>query len=422
MMRRCWVVVVLVAVSLAGSAGCTWWRAEEAKSETEPDEVATKPVSIKAWRRPAEFFSVFNFGYAGDNMPKEAERFEALVKKISQAGYNAILCKYTDERAATCTKYGVKMMVDLLVPGHHVYREPEGAAALCKKLRDNPVVLAYHLWSDRYGAMGKGRQRDIRNVHEWDPTHATYIGTYKTDGMNWLAESDFISYYDFHWKRGPHKNFPHLLTAWRIAKANDGRVGRYIATDPAFGRTGAGNMARHRYTLNTSIACGLKGCMWFIGSRTMNAKTLEWNGLGRDIIKVQAEIIVPLKKEIPKLGNPVAIYSTTITKTLKNRATGSDEPVMPPGLANHKFPADFWIQPAGGEFVMGVFKYEGKRDAIFVANHNTYADQHVRLKLGRKVKASLFDRKEGKWEELEVKDGVIDFKLGWGGGELLRFE
>jgi len=37
-------------------------------------------------------------------------------------------------------------------------------------------------------------------------------------------------------------------------------------------------------------------------------------------------------------------------------------------------------------------------------------------------KASPFNRKEGNWERLEVKDGVIDFKLGWGGGELLRLE
>jgi hypothetical protein len=413
-MRKNWLIVAAVAAAVLLSP-CRAGAAEEAA------KAAERRAAMKRTRRPAEFFSVFNFGYAGDNMPKEPERFEKLVKRISEEGrYNAILCKYTDNRAAICKQYGVKIMVDLLVAGHHVFKQPEKCEALCRKLRDNPVVLAYHLWSDRFGSRREGRRRDVRNVHEWDPTHPTYIGTYRADGMAFLAESDFISYYDFHWKRGPHKNFSHLLTAWRIAKANDGRIGRFVSTDPAFGKTGAGNIARHRYTLNTSIACGLKGCLWFVGSRTMNAKTLEWKGLGLDVNKVLAEIM-PLKDEIPKLGNPVAIYSTPITRTLKNRPVPGKS-VMPPGLQRHTFPGDFWIRPAGGEFVMGVFKYADGGDAVFVANHNAYAEQDVKLTLPGEVKASLFDRKEGEWRPLEKADGVVGFKLAAGGGELLRLD
>ncbi len=394
----------------------------DGKKPVKPKEPEPVVDPLKAGRRPTEFFSVFNFGYAADNMPKEPEQFETLVKRISEAGYNAILCKHTDERAAICKKYGIKMMVDLLVPEHHVFKAPDQCEALCRKLRGDATVLAYHLWSDQFGKQGKGRQRDIRNVHEWDPTHPTYIGTYKTAGMSFLAESDFVSYYDFHWKRGANKNFKHLLTAWQTAKATDARVGRFVATDPAFGRTGAGNIGRHRYTLNTSIACGLKGCLWFVGNRTMNPKTLEWTGLGLDVNKVLAEIM-PLRAEIPKLGNPRAIYSTRITRTPKNRPTGHDEPIMPKGLEKHAFPERFWIQPRSGEFLMGVFKYEGKRDAVFVANHNAYAEQDVALELRKDMKSvRLFDRKTGQWRALPVEDGGINFKLDWGGGELILLD
>ena len=49
----------------------------------------------------------------------------------------------------------------------------------------------------------------------------------------------------------------------------------------------------------------------------MNAETLEWTTVGRDIIKVNREIM-PLRREIAGIGNPLAVYSTTITKTLNN--------------------------------------------------------------------------------------------------------
>ena len=70
---------------------------------------------------------------------------------------------------------------------------------------------------------------------------------------------------------------------------------------------------------------------------------------------------------------------------------------------------------------MGVYKDDQKRDAIFLANHNSQAPQAVKLKLGRQVKASKFNRKQGKWEDLEVQDGTVSFELGKAAGELLRF-
>ena len=46
-------------------------------------------------------------------MPKDDGKFEDLLKKIKEAGFNTIHCPYTAERLARCKKQDVKMMVDL---------------------------------------------------------------------------------------------------------------------------------------------------------------------------------------------------------------------------------------------------------------------------------------------------------------------
>ena len=44
------------------------------------------------------------------------------------------------------------------------------------------------------------------------------------------------------------------------------------------------------------------------------------------------------------------------------------------------------------------------------------------LKGGKARKARIFNRKEKKWQPLEVKDSTASFPLEAGGGELIRFE
>lgn len=385
----------------------------------------SQPVDkqAQASRRPKVYLTVFNNGYSGDPMPQEAEKFEKLCKVVAEQGrFNTVMCKHSDQREALCRKYGLLMVVDLLADGCHVFKNPKEAEELCVKLRNNPTVVAYHLWADRFGKTGAGRARDIDNVHNWDPTHATYSGTYQNEHIRYLAGSDFISYYDFCWSRGRHKNFINLMAAWNTAKTSDNRVGRTIETDA--GVAGKGNYNRALYSQNTSIACGLRGCLWFIGSRIMDMNAIELNPLGQDIAKTNAWT-QPMWAELPKLGLPTAIYSTAITKDCNNEAVApaaDGKPVMPPGLEGNAFPADFWIQPAGGEFVAGVSKYDGAKDALYVANHNAYAEQDVKLKLSKPVKVKLFDRPSGKYRDSALKDGMIEFKLEAAGGQIVVFE
>lgn len=377
----------------------------------------------QAKRRPNVYLAIFINGYSGDPLPAEPEKFEKLLEAITKSGnFNSILCKYTPEREALCKKHNVLMVIDLLAYPH-VYENPAECEELLKKLQNNPTVAAYHLWSDTFGSLGAGRARDISNVHAWDPTHATFTGTKNTSGIRYLAQSDFISFYDFHWKRAPDANFPHLMSAWNTAKIHNNRLGRYCTSDA--GLAGKGNDNRLLYTQATSIAFGLRAAMWHIGSRFMNMGNFQLNQYGKDLASVNA-YIAPMREEIAKIGLPTAIYSTSWTMDYNNRpvvkSTDGRQP-MPPGLENNNFPADFWIQPLSGEFVMGLSKYNGtEKDVVFVANHNAYAEQNVTLKISKSVKAMLFDRAGRAYKALPMRDGGISFKLEPAGGAIVLFE
>jgi hypothetical protein len=371
-------------------------------------------------RRPTEFYSIFNFGYGGDDFPKDAALFEKIVKKVAEEGkFNAILCAHSDEREAICKKHGMKMMVDLLSHQYHVYKSPEQAEALLKKLQGNEVIMGYHLWSDRFGGTGEGRVRDIQNVSTWDPTHPTYSATYKTHGIEYLAQADIFGWYDFHWKRsGWNRHFNALKVALPLAQQHNSIYYSLLSTDS--GKAGAGNYNRSLWSANQGIAFGMKGCLWFIGMRQMNKENAEWTAFGKDINKVNAQIM-PLKHEIMRIGNPSAVYATPITKDANNRDVANG-PTILEELKGNEFPEDFWIQPEAGEFTMGVFKDDLGRNAVYVANFNAYLGQNIKLKLSKPVQARMFKRTEEKWVDLPIVNGVVSFETGPGEGELLRFE
>jgi hypothetical protein len=373
-------------------------------------------------RNLESYLAIFNNGYGSDMLPKDPESFDKLLRVVTTEGnFNAILCTYTPEREALCKKHNVLMVVDLL-DTPHVYRDPEGCEKLLKSLRGNPTIAAYHVWSDRFGAQGAGRARDIDNVHRWDPTHPTFAGTYQSDGMEFLAKSDIISFYDFHWKRGPHKNFQNLITAWKTAQTNDSRLGRYCSSDP--GLPGMGNYNRMLHTQTTSIACGLRASLWHIASSFMDMNEFKFNQYGLDLARVNAWL-APMREEIAKLGLPTAIYATTWTNDLKNKPVESPDGkgVMPPGLEDHAFPVDFWLQPTSGEFVMSLSNYaDTGKQALFLANHNAYLEQDVNLKVTGAAKFKVFERESSTYKDLPVKDGAITLRLDQAGAAIVLFE
>ncbi|MCE5328617.1 MAG: hypothetical protein LLG01_19615 [Planctomycetaceae bacterium] len=387
-----------------------------------PAEPAALPTTPNK-RVPKEYLAIFINGYAADALPKDPAQFEKLLLALKNEGhFNAVLAQYSPQREELCKKHGMYLFVDLLAYPH-VYNNPKECEELLKKLQDSPTIGGYHVWSDRFGAMGAGRARDIDHVHKWDPNHGAFSGTYNGAGLGFLAKATFVSNYDFHWKRGPDKNFRNLMGQWNAARPHDGRLGRYCTTDA--GLAGKGNYNRLLHTQTTSIACGLRAAMWHIGSRIMNMGSFQFNGYGKDLAKVN-EYIAPMRGEIAKIGLPYAIYSTPWTKNYNNQdvpqpATGK---AMPPGLEKNAIPADFWLQAQAGEFVMGVSKYSyTDKDVVFITNHNAYAGQDVKVKLTKaSVKPKLFSRSTGKYEDLPLADGAFTLKLDAAGAAIVLFE
>lgn len=360
------------------------------------------PAKLK--RRPAEFGIIFQMGYGGDNCPTEPAAFEKLLEALKEAHYNVILCRHEPWREELCKKHGLKMMVDLLAGDHHVYKSPEGAEKLCTSLRESPNIYAYHLWSDKMGGTVAGRNRDIDNVHKWDPNHATYVGDYNAREIGGLTDPDLVGYYDFHWKRGGL--WSHLTRAREVAVKADTFFLKY--TDGAPGQVGVGNYNRVLYTLSMSIAFGLKGYTFHHTGGEIDKNTWKWSTLGEDLSKVNA-VIAPLGPELMKLGNSKALYSTPITMDAKNRPTGTD-PAVPEGLGG--IPAESRFMVLSGEVVVGVYEDAKGREALLLANHNAYEPQKVELMLeGAVLGVARFDREAKDWNQLPLSDGKVTVEV-----------
>lgn len=381
------------------------------------EEQTTQGITVL----PGEYNICFNFGYGGDDLfPKDPETFEKVLKQVKAAQFTSIMATYADWKVDLCKKHGLKFVVNLLTDDYHVYKNVEGAKKLCESLRDNEVIWGYHLFSDTNSKTASGRDRDINNANSWDPTHPTFVGFVKTSGMSRLTHPDVLAYYDFHWVRGPHLNFPHLQAYSNQARKQNAVFYRWLWVKSSFNNTGTGHQLRCLYTATTSMAHGLKGIFWFIGQDMMDQKTWEMTEMGRDIAKVN-ETILPLGPEMMKLGNPEAVYSTPTTRTNKNKDKGAEDPAIPSPLAG--FPEDHLFKVTSGEAVVGQFKDSDGRTAWFFANHNTYAPQEMSLEFRAATKGiSMFDRDGRRWVPLEVENKSVQFKLAEAGGELLRLE
>ncbi len=366
-------------------------------------------------RRPGRFAIIFNMGYAADALPRDPKSFETLVRGLRRAHFNTVLCRYEDWRAKICRRHGMQIFVDLLAPGHHVYKEVDGARALCERLRGNDVVYAYHLWSDSIGGSYAGRSRDVANVHMWDPTHPAYVGTYRMSRVGRVEGLDLFGYYDFHWKRGGH--WGHLAKASSLARSRGVPFLRYC--DAAPGRVGAGNPNRVGYTIATSIPFGLKGYLFHYGGVVVDPATGKLDALGEDLRRVNARFAA-IGDELMAIGLPTAVYSTPITTTAKDRPTGA-EPAVPDGLK--PVPDEHWFRITAGEVLLGLFQDGEGRDVVVLASHNAYRPQEVTLELAARPKsAHVLDRRRRRWVRAKSSGTRIVVPVEEYAAELLRVE
>jgi len=439
-----------------------------------------KDATLPQMKLPDQFALVFSFGYVTDFMPKDEKTFETVLQNMKRTGINTIHCKYYEWRQKLCEKHGVKMMIDLAVPEHDLKQAPlcrpdevqatadlskaeqrfvelkaqldkinaeigqvnaqaAGAQdkkaladklaelqgrkqtlekekslqiganikAICEKVKGSNGVWGYGLWYDN-GTNGSFLNHAVEKLRTWDPTHVTFVGSYRHRGLESVTlNPGCYGWYDFHWSRGTLWHHLDMMVLHDICKRRNAVVGRYVAYS---------GLQQDLYTLNQSIAAGLKMALFFIGG-PLSRDTHEW-GDDQDLVKIAAELR-HIYKELAKIGHPLAYYSTPITKDHANKPCKQGIPRW-----FKPVPTDHWAQVTSGEAVVGFFRYKDGTDAVFVANHNAFASQKMTLSLkptaGKRLSVQMFDRAKGGWKPLELNETSVSFHLGAGCGELLK--
>jgi hypothetical protein len=141
--------------------------------------------------------------------------------------------------------------------------------------------------------------------------------------------------------------------------------------------------------------------------------------LGKDLQAVNAKF-ASIGAEVMKIGNPIGVYSTPVTKTNKDRPTGTD-PAVPAGLA--ALPDEATFKVTSGEVLLGLFHDAEKNNVVALASQNAYQPQHVTFEFKSPVgQCSLFNRETKTWDELKVTANRVEFDVDVFATELMRFQ
>ncbi len=393
-----------------------------------PSTVAAEPPNdefpeprTKAPALPTEFAFVFSLPYGqGDEFPLEEDEFERMLVLLKGAGFNTVHCVYKDWRHELFRKYNMKMMVDVLAwkpPSETDIRRNEQQRATVKKnciaSRGSKAIWGYNLWNERLDWCGGFDKLDLwlRMLRTWDPTHPVWVGTYRDLYCEHFPTHPGVhGYYDYHWARGMAWHFKNLNFYRGICEKRRSVMGRWLLIH---------DDNRNLYTLNTSIAFGLKTCIWFIGGPYANRepdKSKRWIE-DQHLVRIGRHM-QPLYGLIGEMGRPVAVYSTPSRRDPANR--DKDEGL--PGDTT-AFPADHWVQVKQGEVLCGFFKLPDASDVVWVANHNAYAWQGVVMSLRQQKPprvVSRFDREAGDWVPLGTLD-EINFAIPPADARVFRF-
>lgn len=413
-MRR---FAALLSVMLAGaSIGAAHARTINGTEPGIPDSIAEPPPL------PTEFAYTFSMPYGlGDEFPREPAEFDRMLGLLKNAGYNTVHCPYTDWRVPLFEKHGMKMMVDVLAwkpPVEADIRDPAQrpkVKKMCLAVKGLDAIWGYNLWNERLNWCGGFDHLDawIRMLRTWDPTHPVWVGTYRYLYSEHFKTSPGVhAWYDYHWARGFAWNFKMLNFYRGIAEKRNGSMGKWLLVH---------DYNRNLYTLNTSIAHGVKTVLWFIGGpygAREPDKSKRWNE-GHHLVRIGRHM-QPLYKIIGEMGLPTAVYSTPTRRTADNKDKAEGLPAD-----TTAFPEDHWLRIGQGEVICGFFTLPDRSELVYVANHNAYAWQGVVLNIEQDRKSprilSEFDRQKGVWNP-RAATTIFNSPIGPADAKIFRFE
>jgi len=423
--RKC---VVAVVVSSIFAASCAT-AAEKAKdpskipvtvvdgtAEGVPDVIKGPPPL------PKDFAFTFSMPYGlGDEFPREPEEFDRMLRLLKSAGYNTVHCPYEEWRVPLFKKHGMKMMIDVLAwkpPIEADIRRPRQrhkVKAMCLKIKGSDAVWGYNLWNERLDWCGNFKHLDgwVRMLRTWDGTHPIWVGTYRyLYCEHFPTHQGVCAWYDYHWARGFGWNLSMLKFYRKIAAKRRSVMGKWLLVH---------DYNRNLYTLNTSIAHGVKIVLWFISGPYLpreKDKSKRWHE-DHHLVRIGRHM-QPLYKLIGEMGLPYAVYSTPTRRDASNR---DKKPGMP--ASTTAFPKDFWLTVKQGEVICGLFKLADKSDVVYMTNNNAYGWQGVVLDIEQEKDfqrvAYEFDRKTAQWKKLGIL-AELNLAVAPADARVLRFE
>lgn len=336
-------------------------------------------------------FMIFTYG---------VELNEKNVKTLVDADYNTV-CGPA-ERLDICKKYGLHLMIEL--PGLET----------ATRLRNDPGVWGYQILDEPISLKQVYMAADsVKAYRAADPTHLTYVNINQKGG-HWIKfcldtiRPDFLSYDDYPWWFGGLYTYftGEDVMYVKLEQHRDEAIAAGLPftkwcevnaqwVSEGFGRTPISpeeNERKIRLNVYSTLTYGAKGILWFTGRLLLDAKTGKTND--------QWDQVARINHELKRLG-PVLfpLVSTGVFHT----------PPIPAG--SRQVTPDHWVQPMGGNLVMGTFRGKDNVEYVMVTNkdwkNTRTATLQFRLYLQEINTIEMFDKHTGEWESLqltEVKD------------------
>ncbi len=334
----------------------------------------------------------------------------ASAQTILKANITVVMCPL--EKLEVCRQYGLKAMIR---PGKN---DTPLTAEQAAQLQDDETVWGYFIMDEPAGVKQYEECAQRREaLHKADPNHPSYVnlgGGYQKIHSRFIeiVKPEVLSYDYYHWWWDYDLHFPRLeeyraaaldagipLIAWaecNTAKQDKIREYKYVHL--------ADNLPRLRMSIYTRLAYGVKGILWWKG-----------NQLWKD------DQLTPVGQDAAVIGAEMKVLGPTLVKLRSQEVFHT--PPLP--RSTRQLPDDYWVQVAGEDWVLGVFKDPDNNDYLLLANRDHAKSKWAVLVILRPdVQIDKMDKTTGEWIALPIRtrgdDTVAEFIVAAGDGELLR--
>ena len=360
----------------------------------------------EAKRPPYRFPQLMVIVYA--DFPNEPEHQLALAKYTLSKGFNCVEAEVN--MLDVCRKAGLMVRLGSTDIGSMLEVAP--------KLKDDPAVLGYFISDRRSRKAFPGFAEIARAFEAADPNHPTlFINRAEYNQFPEFTEvvkPMVLDYYHYHWssKNHPERYYLYLRMFRDLSNKHDIPQMRVLGSSPA--------PPMVRQSMYVSLAYGIQAIhFWpphFVGCEMdQDRNAILENGRPVFSLSAQGKAVSEVALELKAIG-PVLLK-------LKNHAVYHTDKVLPIGA--EKAPPDFWFQPEGDTFLVGVFHDEEKHRYLMPVNHAVDVARELTLRFkDEAVSVELMDRKTSEWRPLPLEKGdgtrLLRLTLAPGDGELLR--